>query len=84
MADLCGIAGRRYFSQLLMEGRGFPDHYKIRVMWHNIMRKKNKSQAVLMYVALIAFVATALVVMAGYIQSKVQGNYKTAGDVFAQ
>ena len=48
------------------------------------MRKKTKSQAILAYVALIAFVVTTLIVMSGYIQSKIQGTYKMAGDVFAE
>lgn len=44
------------------------------------MMKKNRSQAILVYASLIAFVAVALLVMSRYIQQKVQGVYKQAGD----
>ena len=42
-----------------------------------------KSQTILYYALLIAFVAFALTVMAGYIQRRVLGSYKEAGDRFS-
>lgn len=44
------------------------------------MMKRSKAQTALVYAALIAFVAIVLVAMFGYIQQKVQGVYKQAGD----
>jgi len=44
------------------------------------MMRKNKAQTALVYAALIAFVAITLIAMFGYIQQKVQGVYKQAGD----
>ena len=43
------------------------------------MRQK-KTQMMLMYTALFAFVVTALLIMAGYIQNRIQGVYQSAGD----
>jgi len=49
------------------------------------MRKLNsKSQAMLAYAALIALVVVALLAMSGYIQRRVQGSYKNAGDSVGQ
>jgi hypothetical protein len=47
------------------------------------MIKKNKSQTILYYAVLIAFVAAALLVMSGYIQRRIMGSYKEAGDRFS-
>jgi Flp pilus assembly pilin Flp len=44
------------------------------------MMKKSKAQTALVYAALIGFVVIALIAMFGYIQQKVQGVYKQAGD----
>lgn len=46
------------------------------------MTKKNKSQSILIYAALIAFVVAALLAMSSYIQRSIQGTYKAAGDAF--
>jgi len=46
------------------------------------MVNRTKSQTILLYAALIAFVAVALLVMSGYIQRSIQGTYKSAGDAF--
>ncbi len=48
-----------------------------------VYRKKTKSQTVLYYAMLIIFVAVALMVMGGYIQRRVLGSYKEAGDKFS-
>lgn len=49
------------------------------------MRKLNsKAQAMLAYAALIALVVVALLAMSGYIQRRVQGSYKNAGDSVGQ
>ncbi|MDD5070464.1 MAG: hypothetical protein PHV17_07015 [Candidatus Omnitrophica bacterium] len=48
------------------------------------MKKQVKSQMVLFYAALIAFVITALLVLFPYIQQRVQGSYQTAGDAFGE
>lgn len=37
---------------------------------------------VLAYALLIAFVAAALLAMAGYMRKRIQGKYKEAGDTF--
>jgi hypothetical protein len=42
-----------------------------------------KSQTILYYAVLIAFAAAALLVMGGYIQRRVMGSYKEAGDRFS-
>ncbi|MFH1771308.1 MAG: hypothetical protein ABH872_00655 [Candidatus Omnitrophota bacterium] len=44
----------------------------------NIVNKK--SQAVITYAVLIAFIAATLIVMFGYIQRRIQGVYQQAGD----
>ena len=44
------------------------------------MNKNKKSQAVVAYAALIAFVAAALIAMSVYLQRRIQGSYKQAGD----
>ena len=46
------------------------------------MRKQTKAQSFLIYAALIAFVAVALIAMSSYIQRNIQGTYKAAGDAF--
>jgi len=43
---------------------------------------RNKAQAILYYALLIAFAAAALAVMTGYIQRRIIGSYKAAGDRF--
>ncbi len=45
--------------------------------------RKNKSQTVLYYAALIAAVAIALAIIGGYVQRRVLGSYKEAGDRFS-
>ena len=42
--------------------------------------KKTKSQMILFYAVLIAFVAVTLIIMSGYIQRRIQGVYQMAGD----
>ncbi len=44
------------------------------------MCRKNKSQAILTYAALIAAVAVALVTMFMYMQRRVQGSFKQSAD----
>lgn len=44
------------------------------------MRKTRKAQEFLMYAALIAVIAAALVLMSGYISRRVMGVYQSAGD----
>lgn len=44
------------------------------------MRQKKKAQDSLVYAVLIAAIATALVIMSGYIQRRVQGVYQSTGD----
>ena len=44
------------------------------------MTKNKKTQTMLAYATLIAFVVAALVAMSSYIQRRVQGMYKSAGD----
>lgn len=44
------------------------------------MKRKSKSQTMLAYATLIAFVVAALIAMSSYIQRRVQGMYKSAGD----
>ncbi|MFA7677326.1 MAG: hypothetical protein WCY34_04065 [Candidatus Omnitrophota bacterium] len=46
------------------------------------MFKKKKSQTVLIYATLIAFVVATLMLMSGYIQRRVQGLYKQTGDAY--
>ena len=48
------------------------------------MMKKNKSQMILIYAALIAFVAVTLIVIAPYIARRVQGLYQQAGDAIGE
>ena len=47
-----------------------------------MFNKKHKSQAFLIYAALIAIVATMLIIMAPYIMGRISGVYKAAGDAF--
>jgi len=49
-----------------------------------ILLIRNKAQAILYYALLIAFVAAALAVMTGYIQRRILGSYKAAGDKFGE
>jgi len=44
------------------------------------MRQKRKAQDFLVYATLIAAIATALILMSGYIQRRVQGVYQSTGD----
>jgi len=46
--------------------------------------RKNKSQAIIYYAALITFVVIALLLMANYITSRVQGSYKDAADKYGE
>ncbi len=46
------------------------------------MKRADKAQTILVYATLIAFVVVALLAMSGYIQRRVQGIYKAAGDAF--
>ncbi|MBD3246935.1 MAG: hypothetical protein GF333_08035 [Candidatus Omnitrophica bacterium] len=47
----------------------------------NIVKRTLKpAQMILMYAALIAFVVIALIVVSSFMQEKVQGIYKQAGD----
>ena len=48
------------------------------------MIKNRKSQAVVIYAALIAFVAVTLIVMSVYLQRRIQGSYKAAGDAYGR
>jgi uncharacterized integral membrane protein len=48
------------------------------------MRKTHKAQNAIIYAALIAFVAGALLLMFVYIQRRVQGTYKQAADAYGQ
>ncbi|MDD3296151.1 MAG: hypothetical protein PHU64_02205 [Candidatus Omnitrophica bacterium] len=43
---------------------------------------KCKTQTILIYATLIAFVVATLMLMSGYIQRRVQGLYKQAGDAY--
>ena len=45
---------------------------------------KRKSQMMLIYTALFAFVVTALLIMAGYVQNRIQGVYQSAGDAIGE
>ncbi|MDD4294779.1 MAG: hypothetical protein PHP69_04640 [Candidatus Omnitrophica bacterium] len=42
--------------------------------------KKRKAQTAITYAALIAFVVVSLIIISGYLQGRVQGMYKSAGD----
>lgn len=44
------------------------------------MLKRTKTQTIIIYAALIAFVVAALLAMSTYIQRSIQGTYKAAGD----
>jgi len=46
--------------------------------------RKNKTQTIIYYAALIAFVVGALLLMANYIASRVQGSYKDAADSYGE
>ena len=46
------------------------------------MIKLSKSQSIMVYATLIAAIALALIAMAPYIQRRIQGIYKAAGDAF--
>jgi hypothetical protein len=53
-------------------------------MRDHLRRNRYKAQAMLAYAALIALVVVALLAMSGYIQRRVQGSYKNAGDSVGQ
>ena len=44
------------------------------------INRHHKAQNILVYAALITVVATTLLIMAPYIQRRIQGVYKQAGD----
>lgn len=48
-----------------------------------LFRLKNKSaQSALVYAAIIAIIAFALILMSRYVQRAIQGKHREAGDIF--
>lgn len=45
---------------------------------------QNKAQSYIMYATVVAIVAISLMIIWGYLQQRVQGSYKQAGDALGQ
>lgn len=48
------------------------------------MKRKVKGQDLLFYTAVIIMVGIVLLILSGYIQSRIEGIYRGAGDAFGE